>query len=115
MPEYLRVTLVRSAIGRNYRQKRVIKALGLRRLNYSRILEDNQFIRGMLNKVVHLLKIESVEPPVGNEKTNDEVVPTEAETVLEEIETPEDTDTSEAANSGSEPESETETERENDA
>ena len=115
MPEYLRVTWIRSAIGRNYRQKRVIKALGLRRLNYSRILEDSQTIRGMLNKVVHLLKIESVEPPVGNDITSNEVIIAETEPDLKEIETSENPDTMEAANSESEPESEIETEKQNNA
>jgi large subunit ribosomal protein L30 len=115
MPEYLRVTYVRSAIGRNYRQKRVIKALGLHRLNYSRVLEDNKFIRGMLNKVVHLLKIESVEPPVENDIVNDEVVVAETEPVLDDIELPVDTVNEEIVNPESEPELETETETQNDA
>jgi len=61
MPDLVRVTYVRSAVGRSYHQKRVIRALGLRRLHYSRVMEDNPSLRGMLAKVSHLLKVEPVE------------------------------------------------------
>ena len=57
----LKITQVRSAIGRNFRQKRTIEALGLRRLNNSVIKDDKPEIRGMVNKVNHLVKIEEVE------------------------------------------------------
>ena len=58
MTDFIRITYVRSAIGRNYHQKRVIRALGLRRLNYSRVLPDTPSIRGMINRVSHLLRVE---------------------------------------------------------
>ena len=58
MTDYLRITYRRSAIGRNYHQKRTIKALGLRRLHQSRMVQDTPSIRGMINKVRHLLEVE---------------------------------------------------------
>jgi len=64
MPELLRITYVRSAIGCSYRQKKVIRALGLRRLNYSRVLPDTPEIRGMINKVIHLLEVEPEKEPM---------------------------------------------------
>ena len=54
----LRVTLVRSGIGFPKDQKATIKALGLRRLHQTVEHKDTPALRGMLNKVVHLLKIE---------------------------------------------------------
>jgi large subunit ribosomal protein L30 len=54
----LRVTLVRSAIGYSKDQKRTVLALGLHRLHQTVEHKDNPALRGMLNKVIHLLKIE---------------------------------------------------------
>ncbi len=73
MPEYIRVTYVRSRIGRNYRQGKVLKALGLRRLQQSRIVVDNPSIRGMINKIPHLLTVEAVDKPVTAVKTKTEI------------------------------------------
>lgn len=56
----LRVTWVRSAIGRHYRQKRTIEALGFKRLQQTRILPDHPAIRGMLKKIPHLISWETV-------------------------------------------------------
>jgi large subunit ribosomal protein L30 len=57
----LRITWVRSTIGRIENQERVIRALGLRKLNQSVVHDDSPIIRGMVNKVPHLVKVESVE------------------------------------------------------
>lgn len=54
----LRVTLVRSAIGYTKDQKATVKALGLRRLHQTVEHKDSPALRGMLNKVIHLIKIE---------------------------------------------------------
>lgn len=54
----LRVTLVRSPIGFPEPQKRTVKALGLRRLNQTVEHQDTPAVRGMLNAVIHLVKIE---------------------------------------------------------
>ena len=54
----LRVTLVKSPIGYTKDQKATVKALGLRKLNQTVEHKDTPALRGMLNKVIHLLKIE---------------------------------------------------------
>ena len=54
----LRITWVKSGIGYKQDQKKTIKALGLRRLNQSVIHDDLASIRGMINKVRHLIKVE---------------------------------------------------------
>jgi len=52
------VTQIRSTIGRQEQHKRVVKALGLGRIGRSRIHEDNPVIRGMIDKVSYLVKVE---------------------------------------------------------
>ncbi len=52
------VTWVKSSIGYAKDQKRTIKALGLHRLNQSVTHDDSVSIRGMINKVRHLVKVE---------------------------------------------------------
>ena len=54
----LRVTWVRSSIGYTKDQKATVKALGLRRLHQTIEHKDTPALRGMLNKVIHMLKIE---------------------------------------------------------
>ncbi len=54
----LRVTLVRSPIGFTKDQKATVRALGLRRMHQTVEHQDTPALRGMLTKVVHLLKIE---------------------------------------------------------
>ena len=57
----LKVTLVKSTINRIEKHKRIVKSLGLRKINSSRIHDDNPVIRGMINKVSYLLKVEEVQ------------------------------------------------------
>ena len=57
----LRVTYVRSAIGLNISQKRTVQALGLRRLGDSIEKVNNPAIRGMIDRIGHLLEVEVVE------------------------------------------------------
>ena len=54
----LSVTWVKSRVGYAEDQKRTIKALGLHRLNQSVTHDDSGSIRGMINKVRHLVKVE---------------------------------------------------------
>ncbi len=56
----LRITLVRSTIGRPATQGRVVEALGLRKLNQTVLRKDDPSIRGMINKVSHLVRVEEV-------------------------------------------------------
>lgn len=57
----LRITYTKSAIGYNEKQKATIQALGLRRLHQTVEHEDSSVIRGMVNKVSHLVRVETVE------------------------------------------------------
>lgn len=59
--ETLRVTQVRSAIGRPGWQRRVLIGLGLNRMNRTRVLEDTPSVRGMINKIQHLVRVEEVD------------------------------------------------------
>ena len=54
----LKITLVKSAIGFDQRQKDVVTSLGLRRLNSSVELPDTPATRGMILKVRHLVTVE---------------------------------------------------------
>ena len=54
----LRVTLVKSPIGYRKDQKKTARALGLSRMNQTVEHTDNPALRGMLNKIVHLFRIE---------------------------------------------------------
>jgi large subunit ribosomal protein L30 len=56
----IKVTQVRSQIGHQEKHKRIVKALGLGRIGKSRIHDDNAVIRGMIDKVVFLVKVENV-------------------------------------------------------
>jgi len=57
-PKTIKVTLVRSAIGFPKNQKNTVLALGLHRLHQTVEHADTPALRGMLNKVIHLLKVE---------------------------------------------------------
>jgi large subunit ribosomal protein L30 len=57
----VQVTLVKSPIGYPERQKRTVRALGLRKLNQSVIHVDGPTLRGMLSRVSHLVRVEENE------------------------------------------------------
>jgi large subunit ribosomal protein L30 len=54
----IKITQTRSIIDRPKDQKRTIEALGLGRPNWEKIHNDTPQIRGMINKVNHLVKVE---------------------------------------------------------
>jgi large subunit ribosomal protein L30 len=54
----LKVTLVKSPIGYDQRQKRTVRALGLRHIHQTVELADTPAVRGMIAKVPHLLRVE---------------------------------------------------------
>jgi large subunit ribosomal protein L30 len=56
----LRIKLVRSTIGRPADQGRTVASLGLRRLNSTVERPDNPSIRGMVQKIRHLVEVEEV-------------------------------------------------------
>ena len=57
----LKITIVRSTIGYKYDQKDTVRRLGLKRMHQTVVKEDNPQIRGMIEKVKHLLTVEEVE------------------------------------------------------
>jgi len=54
----VRVTQVKSAIGRQGDQRETLKGLGLNKMHRTRELEDTPSVRGMINKVSHLVRVE---------------------------------------------------------
>ena len=54
----IQVTLIKSAIGRKPGQKETLIGLGLNKLNKTSVLEDTPSVRGMVNKVKHLVRVE---------------------------------------------------------
>jgi large subunit ribosomal protein L30 len=55
----LRITWVKSSIGYERSQRRTLQVLGFHRLNQSVVHEDSSALRGMINKVRHLVKVEA--------------------------------------------------------
>lgn len=60
MASKLRIKYVKSGIGYNVRQKRTLRALGLHHLGDIVEQEDTAVIRGMVDKVQHLVSVEEV-------------------------------------------------------
>ncbi len=56
----IQVTLKRSGIGRPQRQKDTIKGLGLTKLHKTVVLNDTPAIRGMVQKVIHLVEVKEL-------------------------------------------------------
>ena len=54
----IKVTQLKSVIGRNKKQKAVLIGLGLNKINREKILLDNESIRGMIYEVRHLVRVE---------------------------------------------------------
>jgi large subunit ribosomal protein L30 len=63
----INVQLVRSPIGYNKDQQKVIQSLGFNKLNSIVVKNDSPMIRGMINKVRHLVAIEGETSPSGIE------------------------------------------------
>jgi large subunit ribosomal protein L30 len=55
----LRVTLVRGVVGTRESHRATVRGLGLRRINHTVELEDTPAVRGMINKVNYLVKLEA--------------------------------------------------------
>ena len=56
----IKVTLVKSTIGQIEANKATVQALGLKKIRSSKELDDTPAIRGMVEKVKHLVKVENV-------------------------------------------------------
>ncbi|AKS37132.1 MULTISPECIES: 50S ribosomal protein L30 [Anoxybacillus] len=61
MAKKLAITLTRSVIGRPQDQRVTVKTLGLRKLHQTVVHNDNPAIRGMINKVSHLVTVKELE------------------------------------------------------
>lgn len=61
MAKKLKITLIRSLIGRPDRQRQTVKSLGLGKLNSSVIQNDTADIRGKVKKLEHLLAVEEID------------------------------------------------------
>ena len=58
MANKIKVTQIGSPIARKHDQRETLVGLGLNKLHRSRVLEDTPSIRGMANKVKHLVRVE---------------------------------------------------------
>ena len=60
MGQKLKITQIRSTIGRVRKQKETVRALGIRKLYQSVVHEDTPQIRGMIEKVKHLVEVKEI-------------------------------------------------------
>jgi large subunit ribosomal protein L30 len=60
MSNQLKITLKRSLIGSNQKQRGTVRALGLTKTNQTVIKEDSPQIQGMIRKVSHMLEVEVI-------------------------------------------------------
>ncbi|PKH86446.1 MULTISPECIES: 50S ribosomal protein L30 [Colwellia] len=58
MSKTVKVTQLKSSIGRLPKHRATLKGLGLRRINHTVELEDTPSVRGMINKVYYMVKVE---------------------------------------------------------
>lgn len=61
MSNKVKVTLIKSKYGRLKNHQQCVLGLGLRKMHQSRVLEDTPAVRGMINQVSYLLKVEEVQ------------------------------------------------------
>jgi large subunit ribosomal protein L30 len=54
----MKVTLIRSLIGRAKRHQQTVQCLGLRKMHHTVVVPDNPTFRGMVNSIAYLLKVE---------------------------------------------------------
>ena len=60
MAEKLKITLVKSTIGAVPKQRKTIEAMGLKKVNKTVEMPDNQAVRGQIQQVRHLVKVEEI-------------------------------------------------------
>ena len=60
MADKLKITLVKSTIGAIPKHKKTVEALGLHKVNKTVEMPDNAAVRGMINQVKHLVKVEEI-------------------------------------------------------
>ncbi|NLN78080.1 MAG: 50S ribosomal protein L30 [Armatimonadetes bacterium] len=64
----LKLTLKKSVIGFNKKQKATVKALGLGKINSSAVQAESPAVLGMIRKVTHLLDVQTLPEPVEDNK-----------------------------------------------
>jgi len=57
MSKNLEITLTRSVIGRTEAQRKTVQTLGLKKINDSSVREDTPTVRGMIDKVSHIVTV----------------------------------------------------------
>ena len=57
----IEIKLIKSSIGYHFKTKRTLIALGLKKMNQKVIKNDSDAVRGMINRVKHLVKVEEVD------------------------------------------------------
>lgn len=60
MAGHIKITLTRSVIGQMKKNRKIVESLGLRKVGRTRVYSDNNCIRGMVNKVKHLVRYELI-------------------------------------------------------
>ena len=60
MAEKVKVTLTKSTIGATPKQKKIVEAMGLKKMHQSVELKDNEMTRGAVQKVRHLVTLEEL-------------------------------------------------------
>ena len=60
MADKLKITLVKSTIGAVPKHRKTVEALGLKKLHHTVEMPDNAAVRGMVNQVKHLVKVEEI-------------------------------------------------------
>ena len=60
MVSKIKIKQLKSPIGRNNKQRKILISLGLNKINRERTLESKPAIQGMINKVKHLIKVDKV-------------------------------------------------------
>lgn len=58
MGKMLKITKIKSEIGRPEKQRKILRGMGLNKLNSTVTLSDTPQVRGMINKVIHLVSVE---------------------------------------------------------
>ena len=58
MGKMLKIKMVKSEIGRPEKQRKILRGMGLKKMNSTVTLVDTPEVRGMINKVIHLVSVE---------------------------------------------------------
>ena len=56
----IKVTLIKSTIGQKPEKVATVRSLGLKKINSSNVIADNDAVRGMVKAVAHLVKVEEI-------------------------------------------------------